>query len=335
LGLTIYDSRFTREEEDVAKIFINELKKGQAVESTFLVREKVLTKTKSGNPYLSLRLTDRTGEIDGRIWDNAIDFVSLFESDDFIKVRAEVDEFQGTLQLHILKLRKCQEKEIQLDDFLPKTPRHIEEMLTELEGIASQINHPFLRKLLDAFLADEDFLKKFKLAPAAKAVHHVYIGGLLEHTLSVVQLILLIGPRYRGINQDLLITGGILHDIGKISELSFDRSFDYTDPGRLLGHIILTVQMIDEKIRKIPEFPGELSTLLEHIVLSHHGEYAFGSPKLPQTLEALLLHHVDDLDAKVHGFLAWIEKEKDTPSRWTTYHKLFDRFIFKPEESES
>jgi len=199
---------------------------------------------------------------------------------------------------------------------------------------SSQINHPFLRKLLDAFFADEDFLKKFKLAPAAKAVHHVYIGGLLEHTLSVVQLILLIGPRYKGINQDLLITGGILHDIGKISELSFDRSFDYTDPGRLLGHIILTVQMIEEKIRRIPEFPEELSTLLEHIVLSHHGDYAFGSPKLPQTLEALLLHHVDDLDAKIHGFLTWIEKEKDSPSRWTTYHKLFDRFILKPEESE-
>jgi len=318
----------------VAKIFINELKKGQAVESTFLVREKVQTKTKSGNPYLSLRLADRTGEIDGRIWDNAIDFVRLFEPDDFIKVRAEVDEFQGTLQLRILKLRKCQEEEIRLDDFLPKTPRNIEEMLAELRSIASQINHPFLRKLLDAFFADEDFIKKFKLAPAAKAVHHVYIGGLLEHTLSVVQLILLIGPRYKGINQDLLITGGILHDIGKISELSYDRTFDYTDPGRLLGHIILTVQMIDEKIRRIPEFPEELSTLLKHIALSHHGEYAFGSPKLPQTLEALLLHHVDDLDAKIHGFLAWIEKEKDSSSRWTAYHKLFDRFIFKPGESE-
>jgi 3'-5' exoribonuclease len=208
-------------------------------------------------------------------------------------------------------------------------------MFSELKSIASDVHHPSLRRLLLAFFEDEGFVKKFKLAPAAKAVHHVYIGGLVEHTLSVVQLILLIGPRYRGINQDLLITGGILHDIGKIAELSFDRTFDYTDPGRLLGHIILTVQMIDEKIRIIPEFPEELSTLLEHIVLSHHGEYAFGSPKLPQTLEALLLHHVDDMDAKIHGFLAWIEKEKDTPSRWTSYHKLFDRFIFKPEESES
>jgi len=319
----------------VAKIFIGELKKGQAVESTFLVREKVLTKTKSGNPYLALRLADRTGEIDGRVWDSATDFVPLFEADDLIKVRAEVDEFQGTLQLRILKLRKCQEEEIQLDEFLPKTPGNMGEMLAELRKIASQIYHPFLRKLLEAFFADENFVKKFKLAPAAKAVHHVYLGGLLEHTLSVVQLLLLIGPRYKGINQDLLVTGGILHDIGKISELSFDRSFDYTDPGRLLGHITLTVEMIDEKIRTIPEFPQDLSLLLKHIILSHHGEYAFGSPKRPKTLEALLLHQLDDLDAKIQGFLAWIEKEKDSPSRWTTYHKLFDRFILKPGESES
>lgn len=202
----------------MGKIFIGELKKGQAVESTFLVRDKVLTKTKSGNPYLALRLADRTGEIDGRVWDSATDFLPLFEPDDFIRVRAEVDEFQGTLQLRIVKLRKCPEEEIQLDEFLPKTPRNTEEMLAELRKIASQIHHSFLHKLLEAFLADEDFVKKFKLAPAAKAVHHVYLGGLLEHTLSVVQLILLVGPRYPGINQDLLITGAILHDIGKISD---------------------------------------------------------------------------------------------------------------------
>jgi 3'-5' exoribonuclease len=332
LRLTTYASR---EEAEVGKIFIGELKKGQALESTFLVRDKVLTKTKSGNPYLALRLADRTGEIDGRVWDSATDFLPLFEPDDFIRVRAEVDEFQGTLQLRIVKLRKCPEEEIQLDEFLPKTARNTEEMLAELEKIASQLHHPFLRKLLEAFFADEDFIRKFKLAPAAKAVHHVYLGGLLEHTLSVVQLILLVGPRYPGINQDLLIAGAILHDIGKISELSFERSFDYTDSGRLLGHITLTAEMIDEKIRAIPEFPQDLSLRLKHMILSHHGEYAFGSPKRPKTLEALLLHQLDDLDAKMNGFLAWIEKEKDSPSRWTPYHKLFERFILKPGEPES
>lgn len=316
------------------KIFINQLKKGQAIESIFLVREKSLTRTKTGNLYLSLRLSDRTGEVEGRIWENALDFGALFAKDDFIKVRAEVDEFQGTLQLRILKLRKCEETEVLVDDFLPRTPLNIEKMFSEVKAIAGGVQQPHLQKLLEAFFGDEDLVKKFKLAPAAKAVHHVYIGGLLEHTLSVVQLILLIGPRYKGVNLDLLITSGILHDIGKIAELSFGRAFDYTDPGRLLGHIILTVEMVDQKILAIPEFPATLAILLKHNLLSHHGEYAFGSPKLPMTLEALLLHHLDDLDAKVNVFLSWIEKEKDDPSRWTSYHKLFDRFIFKPEPQE-
>jgi 3'-5' exoribonuclease len=316
------------------KIFVNQLKKGQAIESIFLVREKSLTRTKTGNPYLSLRLSDRTGEIEGRIWENALDFGALFAKDDFIKVRAEVDEFQGTLQLRILKLRKCEETEVVIDDFLPRTPLDVEKMFSEVKAIASGVRQPHLQKLLIAFFADEDLVKRFKMAPAAKAVHHVYIGGLLEHTLSVVQLILLIGPRYKGVNQDLLITSGILHDIGKVAELSFGRAFDYTDAGRLLGHILLTVEMVEQKIMTIPEFPTTLAMLLKHNLLSHHGEYAFGSPKLPMTLEALLLHHLDDLDAKANVFLSWIDKEKEDPSRWTSYHKLFDRFIYKPEPQE-
>jgi 3'-5' exoribonuclease len=316
------------------KIFVNQLKKGHAVESIFLVREKSLTRTKTGNLYLSLRLADRTGEVEGRIWENALDFSALFAKDDFIKVRAEVDEFQGTLQLRILKLKKCEETEVLLDDFLPRTPLNVEKMFSEIKNIASGVQQPYLQKLLEAFFADEEFVKKFKLAPAAKGVHHAYIGGLLEHTLSVVQLILLTGPRYKGINLDLLITSGILHDIGKVAELTFGRAFDYTDSGRLLGHIILTVEMVDEKMRAIPEFPEPLSLSLKHNLLSHHGEYAFGSPKLPMTLEALLLHQIDDLDAKVSAFLGWIEKEKEDPSRWTSYHKLFERFIFKPEQQD-
>jgi len=314
----------------MGKIFVSDLRKGQSMEGIFHVREKILGRTKTGTPYLALRLADRTGEIEGRVWDSAADFTPLFETDDFIKVRGEVDEFQGSLQLRLLKLRKCQETEIQLEDFLPKTSRDIETMFSELRSLADNVRQPFLRKLQEAFFTDEEFVKKFKVAPAAKAIHHVYLGGLLEHTLAVVELVFLVGPRYKGINQDLLITGGILHDIGKIFELSFDRAFDYTDPGRLLGHITQTVEMIGEKMRAIPEFPEELATLLKHIILSHHGEYAFGSPKRPKTLEALLLHQLDDLDAKMNGFLTWIEKEKDTSSRWTSYHKLFDRFIFKP-----
>ncbi len=316
----------------MAKIFINELSKGQTVESIFLVRDKILAKTKAGNPYLSIKLADRTGEAEGRIWDNALDFLPLFEKDDFIKVRGEVDEFQGMQQLRITRLRKCEDREIQLGDYLPQTPQDVEKMLVELMNIASQVRQPFLGRLLEAFFNDDELIKKFKMVPAAKAIHHVFLGGLLEHTLSVVQLVLLIGPRYKGIDQELLLTGAILHDLGKVSELSYGRTFDYTDPGRLLGHITLTVEMINEKIKGISDFPENLAILLKHIILSHHGQYEFGSPKRPKTLEALLLHHLDDMDAKMNGFLAWIEKEKDAPSRWTSYHKLFDRFIYKPEE---
>jgi 3'-5' exoribonuclease len=314
------------------KIFIRELKKGQTVESDFLVKEKTLGKTKAGNPYLSIRLIDRSGEVEGRIWENAQDFQSLFEKDDFVHVRAEVDEFQGVLQLRVLKLKKLTENEVLLDDFLPRTSQNIEKMFAEVRNIGASLRNPYLRTLLETFFADDDFTRKFKIAPAAKSVHHVYIGGLLEHTLSLVHLILQIGPRYPGIHQDLLIAGGVLHDIGKVTELSFNRAFDYTDSGRLLGHIILSVQMIAKKVQEIPEFPASLLLQLNHMILSHHGEYEFGSPKRPKTVEALLLHHLDDLDAKMNGFLSWIEKEKDNPSRWTTYHRLFERYIFKPEE---
>ncbi len=317
------------------KIFVSDLKKGHTVETVFLVREKTLAKTKAGVPYLSLRLVDRSGEVEGRIWENAQDFSPLFEKDEFIKVRAEVDEFQGTPQLRITKLRKLEESEVLLDDFLPKTSQDIDRMFQELNDIARGVENLFLRRLLESFLSDETFSIPFKLAPAAKTLHHAYIGGLLEHTHSLGQLILLVGPRYRGVNLDLLTTGGILHDVGKIEELSFRRSFEYTDAGRLLGHIIITTAMVDQRIQTIPDFPGPLAMELKHILLSHHGEYDYGSPKRPKTLEALLLHHLDDLDAKMNGFWGWIEKEKDLPSRWTSFHRTFDRFILKPDEVHS
>jgi 3'-5' exoribonuclease len=316
------------------RVFINQFKKGQIVEGFFLAKEKTASKTKTGNPYLSLRLADRTGEIDGRVWDKASDFGSLFEKDDVIKVHGEVEEFQGVLQLRVLRLRKAAAGEFDLIDFLPKTAHDVDLMLSEIKGIAETLRNPHLRALLDSFLADEEFVKKFKTAPAAKAMHHVYIGGLLEHTLSVLRLIRLVAPQYKAIDLDLILAGGFLHDIGKVDELSYERAFDYTDMGRLLGHITLTVEKIDEKIRSLPDFPETLALLLKHLILSHHGEYVFGSPKRPKTLEALLLHHLDDLDAKINGFLTWIDKEKESASRWTSYHKLFDRFILKPQEGD-
>jgi 3'-5' exoribonuclease len=316
------------------RVFISQFKKGQSVEGFFLAREKTANKTKTGNLYLSLRLADRTGEIEGRVWDKAADFGPLFEKDDFIKVQGEVDEFQGVFQLRILRLRKAADGEIDPAEFLPKAAQDVDSLLSEIGETVKSVRNPHLRGLLESFLTDEAFLKKFKTAPAAKAMHHVYLGGLLEHTLSVLRLIRLVAPHYKAVDPDLILAGGFLHDIGKVDELAYERAFDYTDRGRLLGHIALTAEMIDKKIQGLPDFPESLAILLKHLVLSHHGEYVFGSPKRPKTLEALLLHHLDDLDAKMNAFTSWIEKEKESPSRWTSYHKLFDRFILKPEEIE-
>jgi len=268
------------------------------------------------------------------VWDKAAEFAPLFEKDDFIKVQGEVDEFQGVPQLRILRLRKAAGGEIDPADFLPKTAQDVDSLLSEIGEILKSVRNPHLRVLLESFLTDEEFVKKFKTAPAAKAMHHVYLGGLLEHTLSVLRLIRLVAPQYKDLDPDLLLSGGFLHDVGKVDELAYERSFDYTDRGRLLGHITLTAEMLDRKIQGLPDFPETLALLLKHLVLSHHGEYIFGSPKRPKTLEALLLHHLDDLDAKMNAFASWIEKEKESPSRWTSYHKLFDRFILKPEEIE-
>jgi 3'-5' exoribonuclease len=316
------------------RAFINQFKKGQTIEGFFLAKEKTAGKTKSGNLYLSLRLADRTGEIEGRVWDRASEFGSLFEKEDFIKVQGEVDEFQGVLQLRVLRLRKAVDGEIDPAEFLPQTPHDVDRMVAEVRETLASIGNPHLRGLVEAFLADEAFMQKFKTAPAAKAMHHVYVGGLLEHTLSVLRLVRLVAPQYRVVDSDLALAGAFLHDLGKVDELAYARAFDYTDRGRLLGHISLTVEMIDKKIQDLPDFPESLAVLLKHLILSHHGEYVFGSPKRPKTLEALLLHHVDDLDAKLNAFTSWIEKEKGSPSRWTSYHKLFDRFILKPEEIE-
>ena len=311
------------------RIFIDGLKENDKFESTFLVKGKALALSKNGKHYLNLKLGDKTGEIEARVWDNAEYFSSIFEKDDFIRGTARVSKYQNNLQLVFFDIEKCDENEIFIDDFLPKTDKNIERMFKELVEISKEIKNGYLRGLLNLFFEDEEFTRRFKIAPAAKGLHHVYIGGLLEHSLSVGKLILDVAKHYKGINTDLLLTGGILHDIGKIHELSYDRSFDYTDKGRLLGHITIGVEMIEDKIIEVPDFPEDLGMLLKHLILSHHGHYEFGSPKRPKTIEAIILYYLDDLDSKVNGFQQFIEKEKGNKSKWTSYHRLFERYIYK------
>jgi 3'-5' exoribonuclease len=313
------------------KIFVKEIKDRAQVDSVFLVKEKITAMAKNGKPYLTLRLMDKSGEVDAKVWDNVDTLAALIDKDDFILVRSKASVYLGKMQLVIAELRKVPEEEVVLVDFLPETERDIREMEEELASLVATINEVNLRMLLAAFFDDPEFLAVYRTAPAAKGMHHVYLGGLLEHSLAVAKLVDRIVPLYEGLNRDLLIAGALLHDVGKVREMTYLRSFDYSDEGKLLGHISIGVEMVREKISLLPGFPRELAMLLQHMLLSHHGQYEFGSPKRPKTLEATVLNYLDDLDSKINGIKTHIGREPENHSRWTTYHRLYDRYFYKGE----
>jgi len=319
------------------KTYINEIKENDQVDSLFLVKEKSSGTTKTGNTYLKLKLVDQSGEIEGRIWTSVETFIDSFEKDDFVHITGKAVSFQEHLQLNITHIERMGEEEILFSDFLPMTEKDIDEMFHSLLEISQQIKNPHLSQLLQRFWEDESFVKGFKMAPASKWLHHNYLGGLLEHTLSIVQLALKNVSHYNGLNLDLLLTAAILHDLGKVDELSYHRSFDYSDEGRLLGHIILGLEKVEDKIRQLPDFPKDLSTLLKHLLLSHHGQYIWGSPKRPMTLEAVMLHYLDDMDAKMNGIQQFIKKQLpdgssqfDSKPRWSAYHRIFEQYFYTP-----
>ena len=311
------------------KMFVNQIKPGDQVSAPFLVTEKNMTFSQKGVPYLSLRLRDKTGEIDGRVWDRASSFDPLFKKGDFIYIQARAASFKSTLQLSIINLKKLEISEVNPPDFNPASRSNIEAMYREMIDYIEQVQNPFLLELLRAFFNDPNTAERFKLAPAAKGFHHVCLGGLLEHTLSVVRLLALTAGQFPSVDRDLLIAGGILHDVGKIDELSYDNVIEYSDEGRLIGHIVMGVEMLDQRISAIENFPKQLAMKLRHIILSHHGEMEFGSPKRPKTLEALIIHYIDDLDAKVNAFQNHIEASSEDESDWTPFHKLLERFLYK------
>jgi 3'-5' exoribonuclease len=226
-------------------------------------------------------------------------------------------------------ISKTNQEDIKLEDYLPSTEKDVNEMFSKLKQIAASIKQPYLLKLLNLFFSDKDFCRDFCSAPAAVQYHHAFLGGVLEHTLSVAKLGEKIAPLYPDLNKDLLICGIILHDIGKISELCYEKNFQYSDEGQLIGHLISGVLMVEEKAKQIDGFPKTLLDLLRHLILSHHGEYEWGSPKLPMTVEALALHYLDNIDAKIHAFNKAITNDKDPSNNWTGYNKMFDRRLFK------
>ncbi len=313
----------------MSKQFISLIKDRDTVNAVFLVKDKILAMAKNGKPYMNLRLMDKSGEIEAKVWDNTELLDKQFDKDDFVNVRGKASVYMNKMQVVIAEITKVPEEQVTLADFLPESPRDSAEMRQELIDTVAALQNPHLRGLMESFLADEPFMNLYCQAPAAKGMHHVYLGGLLEHSLSLVKLTKTIVPLYGGINEDLLVVGALLHDVGKIYEMSFARAIDYTDAGKLLGHITIGVELVGEKINLVEGFPRELSLLLKHMLLSHHGQYEYGSPKRPKTIEATILNYLDDMDSKINGIRAHIAKETASSSRWTAHHRLYDRYFFK------
>lgn len=309
--------------------FISQLNGGTVIDDIFLVQNKELRTTKNGSLYIQAQLSDRTGIIDARMWDASTPFFESLGNDTFLRVKGRTEVYQNKIQLIMKYISKINQEDIKFEDYLPSTEQDVDEMVSELKQIAGSIKQPYLLKLLDLFFSDQAFYKDFCAAPAAVQYHHAFLGGLLEHTLSVARLGEKIAPLYPDLDRDLLICGIILHDIGKTSELCYEKNFDYSDEGQLIGHLITGVLMVEEKVKQIDGFPKTLLDLLRHMILSHHGEYEWGSPKLPMTVEALALHYLDNIDAKIHAFNKAISNDKDSGDNWTKYNKMFERKLFK------
>ena len=312
----------------------------KVIVSSFVVTTKQVKPKKSGEPYLALTLADRCGQIEAKMWDNVEDAIDAFEQEDFLKIKGLLNKYKNRFQLTIHKLRKLGDSEVDFADYLPKTTKNVDDLWRTLEDFVSSVRDPHLKALLQSFIADPEIAVAYRNAPAAKTLHHAYIGGLLDHVVSLFRSCDLLSRNYPQINRDLLIAGAFLHDIGKIHELSYKRSFAYTSRGQLLGHMIIELEMLQAKIAKIPGFPDQLKTLLEHLIISHHGEYEFGSPKLPMFPEALMLHYLDDLDSKMESMRAHFEREAENESTWTSYNASLGRtllntakFLKKEEET--
>lgn len=315
-------------------LFISDLAEGQQIYDLFLVSRKNLAETKNGKPYLALTLMDRTGEIEARIWDNASHFDTLAETGQIVAIEGQVKAFRDQLQLSISSIVSLQDDDDQISCFIPASKRSVKEMQQELAGIISTISDQYLHQLLAALFQNE-LLKQFSKAPAAKKMHHAYLGGLLEHTLSVTGLAVRLAQHYPALDNDLLVAGALLHDLGKIREFSFDTvPFDYTSQGRLVGHLVLGSEMARKKAETIADFPAERLDQLLHLILSHHGRHEFGAPCLPMTAEAILLHHIDDIDAKMNYIDQLSEQVEPGNYQWSDYQRPLERFLLlKGQES--
>lgn len=312
--------------------YIDTFREGMHIADVYLCKNKQIALTKNGKEYGNLVMQDKTGTIDAKIWDLGSPGVGKFETMDYVHVEADVTLFQNSFQLNVRRIRRAQEGEYVEADYLPVSKKDIKKMYEELLGYIRSVKNPYLQKLLCGyFVENAAFAKAFQFHSAAKTVHHGFVGGLLEHTLSVTKLCDYYAGYYPMINRDLLLTAAIFHDIGKTRELSRFPENDYTDDGQLLGHIIIGTEMVGESIRSIPGFPEKLATELKHCILAHHGELEYGSPKKPALLEALALNFADNTDAKMETMIEALRSGGDNKG-WLGYNRLLESNIRKTTE---
>lgn len=307
--------------------FIETLREGERINEIYLCKSKQAALTKSGKPYDNVLLQDKTGTLDAKIWDPGSVGIDEFDALDYIAVTGDVTSFQGNLQLSIKRVRKVGEGEYEPENYLPVSDKDIDEMYQEMMGYISSVKNPYLSRLLHMFFDDAAFAKAFKFHSAAKSVHHGFVGGLLEHTVSVTRNCNYFAQNYPFLNRDLLLTAAMFHDIGKLKELSTFPANDYTDAGQLLGHIMIGAEWIGEKIREIDGFPEVLANELKHCILAHHGELEYGSPKKPALVEALALSFADNLDAKMETVREVLAGVPENNLQWQGFNRLLDTNI--------
>jgi 3'-5' exoribonuclease len=312
----------------MTKLFVAELAAGSAIDEVFLLARKNLAHKKDGNPFLTVTLADRSGQVNGVVWDQVERIAAAAAEGDFVHVRAKVGEYRGSLQMVVKDMAKVPEEQVDAADFLAATARDVDQMFARLKEMTARMQTPHLKALFELFWADEAFTAAYTKAPAAKHMHHAYIGGLLEHTLSMAVLAEMIAGHYSGVDRDMLLAGVILHDVGKIRELEYERRIEYTDEGRLLSHMIIGLGMLDEKLRQVPDFPGLQAQLLKHMIISHHGAREFGAVEPPKTIEAILLNYIDEIDSRVNSVREYVAKDA-SDGAWTPYHRLLERHFYK------
>jgi len=325
--------------------FVSDLTAEQNLTTFFLICEKEIRSTREGKQYLRLELGDRSGSMEARMWDQFEAVAREVEREDIVKVQGRVEIYRGRPQFSVQQMRKAKPEEVDLTDYLPATKEDVEKLFAQLLAEANSIQNPWLKKLNVEILSDPGISARYKRAPAAKVMHHAYLGGLLEHVVGLCGLAHQIAEHYPELDLDLLLTAAILHDIGKLEELCYERAIGYTTDGQLLGHIVMEIETVTRAIAKIEGFPPPLKTVVQHLLISHHGQYEFGSPKLPMIREALVFHYMDDLDSKLAAVRAALAAESGD-EEWSAYSGALQRKFLKldrflknanatPEKTES